>query len=165
MEAGLQPARPELVRAFWIDGQRRYFAGGENRQGKAEANTASSRRFSILANIAYFVGIGSAVLLLAAEAVVEHLDPEIVETSICLMGVAPAVAGALSIFSEKRAYKDQAHSYGRMARLFGRAQTLLDAKDSSFPAVVRELGVAALEENGDWLLAHRDREVEPIKGG
>jgi hypothetical protein len=165
MAAGVRPARPELVRACWIDGQRRYFAGEGNRPGKALVNKTSYKRFSVLASASYFIGIGAAVLLLASQSVFEDLSPEFVETIICLMGMAPVIAGALSIFAEKRAFKDHAHSYAHMARLFGRAQSILDTEKSSFRAVVRELGVEALAENGDWLLAHRDREVEPIKGG
>ncbi len=165
IQGGLGPARPRLVSERWVKDQRDYFAGKAGEAGKARAAAEKYESLELLASIAYFVGLATAAALLAAQLWDGDLEHEILEAGVCLMGVAPAIAGALSIFAEKRAFKDHAHSYSRMGRLFARALQLLDDGRVDFTAVIRELGAEALAENGDWLLAHRDRKVEPIKGG
>lgn len=166
---GVGQKRRKLVVDRWVLGQFTYFAGDKTRPDKALLNKRRHELFEKWASMAYFFGLALAMLMLLAQLVLEHLDHTIIEAGIILMGFAPAVAGALSIFAEKSAFKDHAHSYSRMGHVFNKAQKLLapdnEVDSEMFASVIRELGAEALAESGDWLMAHRDRPVEPIKGG
>jgi hypothetical protein len=73
-------------------------------------------------------------------------------------------------YAEKMALSAQAKRYGWMSALFTRARkqlgSILDGQDPSEDKVriarniIRELGREALEENGDWVLVHRERTLE-----
>jgi hypothetical protein len=164
---GLGPMRRELVKQYWIEDQLAYFAGrpgAKGRLGKAEINARMRERFDSYITWAYLAGPVLAALMLA------HRWPEwVMVPAVVLMGFAPALAGGLSVVVEKRAFKDHAHQYGRMGRMYGRALKLVNAlrpqDDQAFSNIMRDLGAEALAENGDWLMSHRDRKVEPIKGG
>jgi hypothetical protein len=164
------PVRQDMVMRFWIDDQFAYFSGttanGTSRPGKAEQNRRIYRRCEFWANAVYVTGlcIGFAML-----PVYHRLDRATHHLAIMSIALAPAIAAAISVVSEKRAFRDHAHQYARMGRLFGEAARLIrrNAHDppQEFAAIVGDLGAEALAENGDWLLAHRERQVEPIKGG
>ncbi|WP_143027260.1 hypothetical protein [Rhodospira trueperi] len=85
------------------------------------------------------------------------------------MGLLLPPAGAVSVYAEKRAFKDHAHQSHRMGAVFRRAVVILTGPTGQDEVrdqrVLRDIGREALGENGDWLLAHRDRPIEPIKGG
>lgn len=171
---GLGPAHAELIKTHWVGDQFGYFSGtGQHRKkraGKAEQNRQMHERCEVMANVAYGIGVCSAFALLVLAMITSSpIDHRLKEFLIILMGLAPAIAGALSIIAEKRAYKDHAHQYSRMGRIFGDAAALIARADGDrghqLAAIIRDLGAEALAENGDWLLAHRDRRVEPIKGG
>jgi hypothetical protein len=71
------------------------------------------------------------------------------------MGLA-AVAGALIYgYAETMALPDESKQYGRMARIFDSA-----FQKSVDPQLLETLGKAALAENGEWVLMHRERPVE-----
>lgn len=173
LAVALGPPQPQMVMAFWIDAQCGYFSGttaqGRAQPGKAEQNRRTHRRCAAWTNAAYATGLAIGVGLFAAY---DHLSEGAHHLAIMAIGLAPAIAAAISIFSEKRAFRDHAHQYDRMGRLFG-AGALLIRRDAhgmhdapqAFAAIVGELGAEALAENGDWLMAHRERQVEPIKGG
>jgi hypothetical protein len=165
VKAGLGSCHPDLVVHRWVKSQLEYFGGTDKKPGKAQWNKDVHENISLFANISYFIGLGTATLLLIAQLSVEHFNHELLEFGVCIMGFAPALAAALTIFAEKRAYKDHAHAYSRMGRVFLRADKVLEIGKANFESVIHELGKEALAENGDWLIAHRDRAVEPIKGG
>lgn len=172
LSMGLGPIERELVTRHWIQNQFDYF-NGTGRQargpGKAEYNKEKRERYERLATISYVAGACIAALLLVAELTHFEVAASLHKVTVTLMGFAPALAGAFSIFAEKRAFKDHAHQYSRMGRIFGKALSLVRQLDhraeSEFTLIVRDLGAEALAENGDWLISHRDRRVEPIKGG
>jgi hypothetical protein len=171
---GLGPVQREVVTRYWIESQFDYFSGAgrpAGTLGKAEYNRRKWVVLEWLAWFFYLVGIVMAalmalLLLFAKPAAPDDTFHSLLVTAI---GFAPALAGALTIFSEKRAFKDHAHQYSRMGRLFGKALALVTqldvGKEEEFKAIVGDLGAEALAENGDWLISHRDRRVEPIKGG
>ena len=75
-----------------------------------------------------------------------------------------AIAAALAVSRNLRAYEAHAHNYKQMGTLFERARVVADANpddDHVFRELIRELGREALFENAEWLLDHRDRPVEP----
>jgi hypothetical protein len=81
-----------------------------------------------------------------------------------------AMAGLLHNYVGKRALSEHIKQYERMSRVFKRAeeQLRLMLKAAQFGAaneLLTELGREALEENGDWVLLHRERPPEvPLPG-
>lgn len=82
--------------------------------------------------------------------------------------VLTALAGTLlHAYADKRAFAEHARRYRRMGDVFAAARIRLDElKAQSAPAhetqaVVLELGREALAEHADWVLLHRERQVEP----
>ena len=80
----------------------------------------------------------------------------------------PSLAiGLFRVWVEQQGYAEQARKYDRMARVFRRAAKRvgddLDAGrlDEALEAL-RALGSEALEENGDWLLLHRERPLKVV---
>jgi hypothetical protein len=87
----------------------------------------------------------------------------------------PSIAiGLFRVWIEQGGYAEQVRTYHRMAHVFGkvdgRLETELGARDpesrvarlKSAREVILHLGIQALEENGDWLLLHRDRPIEIV---
>lgn len=81
------------------------------------------------------------------------------------------VAGALRFVSEKLSWEAELDGYEHAMDFFARAKESLAAQATSVPteeerkALVQELAVEALRENEAWLLAHRERPLEPVMGG
>ena len=88
--------------------------------------------------------------------------------------VSLAIAASLAVSRNMRAFVAHAHNYRQMGILFTRALTVSSSipadgqpgytreiHDEKFQDLVRELGREALSENAEWLMDHRDREVEP----
>ena len=86
------------------------------------------------------------------------------------MGLTPAIAAAMGGYAERMAFAPQAKRYRWMAELFTRTEARLHAAIAAHNTgdaqqLIRELGSEALEENGDWVLMHRERPPEAPKGG
>ncbi|MDR3412074.1 MAG: hypothetical protein P4L87_14215 [Formivibrio sp.] len=149
---GLGPVHRDLVKNYWIEDQFSYFSGtsykGKRRPGQAEYNKKKHGQYNLWASVAYGTGLLIALALLVTQWGLIHIEDWARELAIILMGFAPALAGALSIISEKRAYKDHAHQYSRMGRFFGNASTLLAQVEgeagNQFAMIVRDLGAEAL---------------------
>jgi hypothetical protein len=79
-----------------------------------------------------------------------------------MMGTFPLIAGVRDAYSYKRAEKELIKQYRFMHSVFKNARRLLDSSDD--PAfqrrVLRALGSAALEEDAEWILMHRERPME-----
>ncbi len=87
----------------------------------------------------------------------------------------PSIAiGLFRVWIEQGGYAEQVRTYRRMADVFKRADGRLDTELSpqdtesrvtrlkNAREVILHLGIQALEENGDWLLLHRDRPIEIV---
>jgi hypothetical protein len=80
----------------------------------------------------------------------------------------PSLAiGLFRVWVEQAGYAEQARKYNRMAHVFRRAAKRvkgdLDAgKIEEASETLRRLGMEALEENGDWLLLHRERPLKVV---
>jgi hypothetical protein len=87
---------------------------------------------------------------------------------IASIGLTAVVGGLLHYYTEKRAFGEQAKQYNRMtiifknaARRFNRFHYPEDYENAA--SLVKELGIEALAENGDWVLLHRERPLEPVR--
>lgn len=90
------------------------------------------------------------------------------ELLIAAIGLSAVVGGLLHYYAEKRALAEHAKQYGRMTIIFKNAAGRFNkfqypADYARAAALVKELGIEALAENGDWVLLHRERPVEPIR--
>jgi hypothetical protein len=163
------PPRIDAVTDLWVRKQLAFFAGADGQGGAAERERQRARRADIGTTIAYLIGLGVGGVLLCLHLILGQDVKHILHVAVIPMGLAPAVAGAFSIYAEKRAFTDHAHQYRRMGAVFQRGLGILRSArgqdETRAQWVLRDLGREALGENGDWLLAHRDRPIEPIKGG
>ena len=79
-----------------------------------------------------------------------------------LMGVFPLIAGVRDAYSHKKAEKELIKQYRFMCGILANARRLLDSTDDIHfrRRVLRALGNAALEEDAEWILMHRERPLE-----
>jgi hypothetical protein len=156
-------ARLDLIAEHWIKDQRNFFSGSKDHQ--------RLKRHEQTAKVLFFFG-----LLLASVVVIMHFVlPEFGEHSfwrhllIVVMGITPAIAAAIGGYAEKMAYSTQAKRYDWMSSLYDRAATQLaksiEQKDvEGARQLIFDLGREALEENGDWVMIHRERTADVYKG-
>jgi hypothetical protein len=78
------------------------------------------------------------------------------------MGTFPLIAGIRDAYSYKKAEKELIKQYRFMSGVLANARRLLDSSDNpNFRRrVLRALGTAALEEDAEWILMHRERPLE-----
>jgi hypothetical protein len=176
----------ELVHTHWIERQLKFF------QEAAGSNEAYSRWESrwTWGSVCALVTIAAALLILSlfswfteqgtfpylaghASPTGSHDQFSIHVIAAILMTLLPGIAAAWAAYSLKMAFNEQRKQYARMRDLFQRASScLLEAitsgdQDSARRArrIVFDLGKEALEENGDWVLLHRERPFELRIGG
>jgi len=84
---------------------------------------------------------------------------------VAAMGLTALIAALLQNYAERRALAEQHKQCKRMKHIFARAKLcmteLISAnRQGEARELVRELGKAALEEHGDWVMLHRERPIE-----
>jgi hypothetical protein len=159
-------ARTSLVRRRWVDAQFDYFAktAGPREQQR-------SRRCKQWGAIFFWTSLALSGLIGACEVWIiikphaYHQSLHHVEEGLFLATGMVLVSAALVIaYGEKMAFAEHARHYAGTSILFLKAKN--ESKDGTLTAQEREsfrtLGKAALQENGDWLLLHRDRPLEVI---
>ena len=172
----------ELVRDLWVKDQCRFFERAAKRD---EHHSEVEKRWS-----QWLLGatLAIAVVLILTMSCSKGLRGDILRSDIferfghpeykmelhgvivMIMGMLPAVAGVMAGFSLKMAYGEQKKQYQRMWKLFNRGSECLNqalAKEDRALALrtILDLGREALEENGDWVLLHRERTLEMRLGG
>jgi hypothetical protein len=100
---------------------------------------------------------------------------EIAERLLMLAVVLPAAfAGALRFVADKLSWEAELQGYERAVSHFKRADHALGELDAQGrtaatrrrrQAIVLDLAAEALRENEAWLVAHRERPLEPVVGG
>jgi len=180
----------ELVQKHWVDDQRNYFRKASVRnQEKVEVYEKWVRNLflwtAVLTGVLVVVVLAFSNLLAGSE----HLRPiehwfvesfghhfaeeflkELRDWLMVAIVVFPGAAATLDGYSEKLAFAEQAKQYQRMRDLFEGAanqltQSLQDGSHDQAHRVIQELGEEALAENGDWVLIHRERDVEVPHAG
>jgi hypothetical protein len=84
---------------------------------------------------------------------------------ILALGSLPALAAAIKGYVIKRAFAEHAKQYLRMSEVFALARARLETTDRTTltPRLRRlfiSLGREALAENAEWILLHRERQIE-----
>lgn len=160
VSGGRTQALFETVLAQWIQGEGAYFV----RAFRLEREIANRIRWS--ANACLFATAVVALLLavtLARNQAAYH------GTLIAILTLALAGAGLLTGYAQKRAHEEHARRYRRMASLYrvagDRLGILLQQGDlTGARRVLVQLGREALAETCDWLLLHRERQIDVPTG-
>jgi len=146
------------IREFWLRGEATYSA----RKAAREARTLKRFRSAILA--CYGSGLIFAVAVFAFG---RHLEENVMHWVIVAMAVAPATAALAGYVVEKRGFESHVQRSRVMAALYARATDAFDRVHGdglAEQALLSEIGREALAENGDWVILHRERTIEPPKG-
>ena len=149
-----------LVKRHWVEHQKVYFekAAPENRDSLSSQKRWADRLFC--------AGLIIAGQLLGFNVFFQKI-PILHDIIIILIGFLPAFGAVLRAYAQKRAYDAHAKQYAFMAGLFKRASDALEKHkndEAKSIEILRELGKAALEENSEWVLLHRERSLEIPKG-
>lgn len=151
----------DLILKHWIEGQRTFFSNASYRDYQRLGT------HSRLVKTVFLVGLALAVLLV----LVHSLSPHQTEHSlnwhvqVVVIGMLPALAAAIGGYAEKMAFAAQAKRYEWMTSLFTRASeqlrmVLREGSDTAAKQLLVDLGKEALEENGNWVVVHRERTPE-----
>lgn len=117
------------------------------------------KRTTNLGRIALWVGVLIAIVLAIAGKDISDFQRNLL---LVLMGLLPLIAGVRDAYSHKRAEKELIKQYRFMGGILTNARRLLDSSDDAEfrRRVLRALGNAALEEDAEWILMHRERPLE-----
>ena len=117
------------------------------------------KRTTYLGRITLWAGIAIALILALAGTDMSDLNRHLL---LVLMGIFPLIAGIRDAYSHKKAEKELIKQYRFMRGILANARRLLDSTDDVHfrRRVLRALGNAALEEDAEWILMHRERPLE-----
>lgn len=156
---------PALVLKYWVEDQAKYFKKSALRENK------KSQAIEERTTIGFWAGILLAAAVMVYSSVMvhgAHGKDYLHIIVIILMGYAPACAAAQAGYAEKMAFTAQARRYAWTCRIFTNAAEQLRGfvgsnKLPEAQEIIRELGKEALEENGNWVILHRERPIEVPK--
>ena len=153
----------QSVRKSWIEDQRKYFIRSTDRDENL------CKAWSTRASTLFISGISVVILIAIFKSfLVEHFNDmgeTITQYASLSYGLLFAFAGLIKVYQETKAFSEQSKSYRRGGLLMQRASQRLEAaiinqNIDDAQQIIFETGCEALDENGDWLLLHRDRPVE-----
>jgi hypothetical protein len=163
----LSRSRDNVPLPGWVDWVIEQWVGDESGQSgqlfyyksKEIEKAARFRRTTYLGRITLWAGILIAIVLVF---VGMDLSDHQRRSLLVLMGVFPLIAGVRDAYSHKKAEKELIKQYRFMHGILANARRLLDgSSDPEFRRrVLRALGNAALEEDAEWILMHRERPLE-----
>jgi hypothetical protein len=169
----------ERLRSFafdlWIRKQAEYF--GKKKWPEFEKQEKKSH---FIGKVLIISGMVLAGMLFLAHAICDnapaavsaekgHLFEEIRHVVIILIALALASAAAIGGYTEKAAISALAKRFSWMSRIYKRAEIgleghLTNSNLAEAQKLIFELGKVALEENADWLIIRRERELEVPTG-
>jgi hypothetical protein len=169
--------RIQTVRRLWVLDQRNYFK--KKAEHEHHALEKDEHRIELLLNISLWLAAALAAVLIlphlipvhALEAVMHFVEIPAIHGSIMLAIVMLLVAAGLRHgYNQQLARSEHAKQFSRMSEMFDigdrRLNELLSAGDHErAEELIKELGAEALEENGDWVLLHRERPLEVPHAG
>lgn len=154
--------RIETVIDTWVSGQCAFFRRALARDHAVLA--AWETRIRWLVGLGMFAAVGT--FGAAAMGALNRYRPHLVLG----MALLPLVAALLHGYIEKQAFSSHVKRYGHILFVYVSAQERLakarQQRDwEQARSLLRALGGEALEENGDWVLLHRDRPLEVPHAG
>jgi hypothetical protein len=150
----------EIVLARWIKDQASYFS----RAVRREQEWATRIKWSANACLIVTALVAIALAVSLAEHSIAYRG-----VLVMLLTLALAGAGLLTGYAQKRAHEEHARRYQRMYALYRiageRVAALLRERDvGAACGVLVALGREALAETCDWLLLHRERQIDVPTG-
>jgi hypothetical protein len=140
-----------LIEDNWLRDQSAYF------QRRKTENEQQNRRVQKVAHVLYWIGVGAAIFALIFTICNLALGRDI---SIVVMAFCPGVAALLIGYADKVALSEEARQYDRMQVLYQHAvERWYGDSRSDRSQLVLAAGTAALDQNADWLMLHRERDV------
>ena len=163
----LSRSRHQVPKEDWVDWVIEQWVGDESGQtgqlsyfrNKEQEKATRFRHTTYLGKISLWLGILIAILLAVAGTDMSGFHRNLL---LVLMGIFPLIAGVRDAYSHKKAEKELIKQYRFMFGILANARRLLDSSDDiEFRRrVLRALGNAALEEDAEWILMHRERPLE-----
>jgi hypothetical protein len=165
------------VGEHWVSEQRNYYASKARRE--QATLEAEDRKIEWLVRISVILALLLAVVLTVPLLVpiheleaIKHLveDPWIHGVVMIVIVTLAVTAGLRHGYNQQMARSEHAKQFGRMAELFDAAEKHLSGQlkagdTASASDLLKELGQEALEENGDWVMLHRERPLEVPHSG
>jgi hypothetical protein len=166
-----------LILEHWVQDQKGYYAKTSRKQ-KAALDRLERLSGGSLRGVWLLSLLIPASLLIPWEGLAEwraFAAGEPWRGLLILLTTLPSITiGLVRVWMEQGAYEEQVRTYNRMAHVFGRAGKRIEAdlakKDPKTVETrinnardgIYHLGIQALEENGDWLLLHRERPLKVV---
>jgi hypothetical protein len=144
----------ELCMSYWVSDQHKYF-----RQKAMERERR--QRVTGLFNIVGLLLLVVAAVTLAARADLVELTPGAV--LIALMGLVPFAIAARQNYAYRTAESEMLAQFQHYVRIYQNATNLMTKAPTLAMKqdILRAVGEAALEENGQWILRQRERPSVP----
>ena len=166
-----QPSRDELrerlhfVHRVWMFRQSSYYSN------RAHAKFRDAARLDRWRMSLFIMAVGGALLLAVLHALLFGFDVQISEVSavqsrvILVLAMLFVLGGMLSHYAEKVSYNDEQLQYHRMHDVFWEGskqldRLLLSAEMQRAKALIREVGIEGLQENGNWVEMHNLKSPE-----
>jgi hypothetical protein len=157
----------QMLLDSWLSEQQRYYAVSAASNLRAVDRAHHVARMFFWAGLLAIGGVAAVHWLAPAWAARE---PRLVSI-IAFVGIFPAISATFVGYVDRMAFGPQGKRYEWMAGIFGRArvrvEVLFETKDKTAEQVaidraaarqlILEVGTEALEENADWVMAHRER--------
>lgn len=148
----------KVVQDEWIRSQLKYY------KKEVEKRHQKLKRIEFAAKLLFFTGFMAAIILVIMSLFftefLHHHHP-LQSISIIFVALLPAIGAALDGYAEKMGFEHDIKRYQPMIKLYERAEQEIENSDfSHYQRLLLELGKAALEENCEWVLLHRDRPLE-----
>ncbi len=146
----------EVILAQWINDQGAYFSRALRKEREMATRIKFAARLCL--GVTAVIAVALAATLAARSTAYQPL-------LLMLLTLMLAGAGLFTGYAQKRAHEEHARRYDRMSVLYKiageRVELLLGEKDlAAARAVLMHLGREALAETCDWLILHREREIE-----
>ena len=178
-DAGGSEKEARLVLEHWIQDQKGYYAKTSRKQKAAlhrrERWSGGSLRGVWLLSLLIPISLLIPWDRLTAWRSIAAEEPWL--GLLILLTTLPSITiGLIRVWMEQGGYEEQVRNYNRMAHVFGRAGKRIEADLATNDPRTAEariknardgiyrLGIQALEENGDWLLLHRERSALKVVG-
>ena len=155
-------AHLDVVARHWVADQSSYFRGA--------AHHADHLHHRLERIVDAFFGSALVIALLhLVNHLVAHEAVALGHVPILAIGVCLLTAGVLHGYIGRRALPELSKQFAHMATVFATAHDRLESMRASGDsagarALLTELGIEALSENGDWLILHRERPLEMPRG-
>jgi hypothetical protein len=149
-----------LVLEYWVMAQEHYFSRHRDQQRR--------ERLETLVNglLWYVLCIGVGLIVLTRVPAFARAEYALVRGLFAItIGSGLVIAGLLHHYKEQMAYSAHEKEHARLAVSFRSAASLMEKALAQGDwlrvlTLIRDTGVEALEENGHWVLVHRERPLE-----